>query len=49
MNKKIFKRALKEAAEWDKEATEWEKNDIPFSEARKRVLERIFDRYYDSD
>ena len=48
MEAKNFKKALKEASEWDRQATEWEKNEIPYPEAKKRVLERIFNKYNDT-
>ena len=42
-----FKKALKEASEWEFYATEYEKSEISYAEARKAVLERIFIKYCD--
>jgi len=47
IDKKLVKKALKEASEWDKHATEYEKSEIPHYEAKKRVLKRIFNKYFD--
>jgi len=45
MNEKDLKSALKEASEWHKHATEYELEEIPYAQARQRVLNRIFTKY----
>jgi len=47
MNNKKFKTALEEAAMWHKYATEYELESMPISEARDKVLLRIFEKYKD--
>jgi len=45
MENKEFKKALKEASEWNLYATEYELSKIPFAESRKIVLKRIYEKY----
>ena len=40
-----LKKALKEAAEWDRFATKEERTEISYAEAREAVLERIRLKY----
>lgn len=43
--KKKIKKALLEAAKWENQLTEYERSKISFDEARKRVIDRIFEKY----
>jgi hypothetical protein len=38
-------KAILEATDWNKQLTEWEKTKIPYSDAKKRVVKRIFEKY----
>ncbi len=49
MKAENFKKALKEAAVWMQYATEFELSKMLGSEARAAVLNRIFDKYYDTE
>lgn len=42
---KEFKNALIEASKWQEQLTEHERTKIPYSEARKAVIGRIFEKY----
>jgi hypothetical protein len=44
-NLKRFKKALKEAANWQSQATEYELKKITINKAIGRVLKRIYKRY----
>ena len=46
MKKKNFKKALKEAATWGEQLTESEHSTMMVSDARQRVLNRIFNKYW---
>ena len=48
MKKKTFKSALIEAARWEEELTDNERSKISFAEAREKVVNRIFEKYYDN-
>lgn len=40
-----FKAALTEAAKWEEQLTEYERSKISYGEARKAVINRIFEKY----
>lgn len=46
MNKKTFKKALKEAANWDRNLSDRQRTMIPYAEAKKEKITEIFEKYY---
>lgn len=42
---KLFKKALLEAAEYQKQLTPWEYSEMFVSDARKAVMKRIYKKY----
>lgn len=42
---KLIQNALYEAATWTDQLTPYERNSIPYSEARRKVLGRIYKKY----
>lgn len=45
MKPEDFKKALEEASYWERVLTEEESTKMPYNEARKIVLKRIFDKW----
>ncbi len=45
MKAEHLKKALEEAANWEKVMTEEESTKISYAEAKKKVLKRIFDKW----
>lgn len=45
MKPQDLKKAIEEAANWEQIATEEERTNISWAEAKRRVLDRIFDKW----
>lgn len=45
LKQKDLKQALSEAADWERILTEEESTKISYAEAKKKVLQRIFDKW----
>lgn len=45
MKPEDLKKALSEAADWERVLTEEESTRLPYAEAKKKVIQRIFDKW----